>query len=198
MIYWIAYFFMKVLTWIFCPCKFIGRENIPSKGAFLVASNHVSNIDPFIIGSGFCRRLGYLAKEELFRNKVHNFFFRSVGAFPIKRGVSDLGAIKEILRRLKAGEPVLLFPEGTRTLYPAKRKIQAGVGLIAAKSNLPVVPVYIDGSQKVLPPGAKWLQRHPITITFGRPLRFTKDQREPPLAIAHKIMNEILSLSNSK
>ncbi len=194
MIYWLAHFCVKIFTWIFCPCKFIGRENIPTKGAFLVASNHVSNLDPFIIGLGFYRRLNYLAKEELFRSKLQKFFFRQVGAFPIKRGVSDLGAIKEVFRRLKSKEPILLFPEGTRTLDPGKRKIQAGIGLIAAKSNLPVVPVYIDGSEKVLPPGARWPKRHSITVRFGKPLFFTKDKKNPSLKIAQDVMNAILSL----
>ncbi len=194
MIYWFAYFLMKIFIFFCCPCKFIGRENIPTQGAFIVASNHVSNLDPFLVGSGFSRRLSYLAKEELFKGKVRSFFLYKVGAFPIKRGASDLGAIKEVFRRLKLGEPILLFPEGTRTLDASKRKIQAGVGLIALKSQLPVVPVFIDGSEKVLPPGAKRLIRHNVTIRFGKPLKFSREKTVSASNISQKIMQNILML----
>jgi len=194
MIYWLAYFFMKLLSWIFFPSKYIGRENIPTKGAFLIASNHISNLDPFIIGLGFHRRVSYLAKEELFRTHFKNFLFRQVGAFPIKRKAVDLGAIKEVFKRLKSGEPVLLFPEGTRTLDVSKRKIEAGVGLVAVKSNLPVVPVFIEGTQKVLPPGIRWPRRHPVKVIFGKPLKFVKEESYSD--VAHEIMNKILALSN--
>ncbi|VAX36988.1 Acyl-CoA:1-acyl-sn-glycerol-3-phosphate acyltransferase [hydrothermal vent metagenome] len=196
MIYWVSYFLIKLLSWIYFPCTFIGRENIPAKGAFLITSNHISNLDPFLIGSGFSRKLNYLAKEELFRTKFTNFFFRKVGAFPIKRGGADLGAIKEVFKRLKSEEPVLLFPEGTRTLDPAKRKIQAGVGLIAAKSGLPVIPVYINGSDKVLPAGAKWLKRNRVTVTFGKAFQFTKGK--PNISIAQEIMDNIFRLAETK
>ena len=196
MIYWISYVFIKLAIGLLCPCRFVGREHIPDRGGMIIASNHRSNLDPFLVGIAFHRRISYLAKEELFRRRLSNFFFKRVGAFPVRRGTSDLRAFKEVLRRLKVGSPVLLFPEGTRTLRAAERKVQAGVGLMAIKSRAPVVPVYIQGSDQALPPGAKWPRRKRITVRFGRPLFV--DASSTPEQAAGKIMRAILDLGQEE
>jgi len=196
MIYWISYVVIKLAIGLLCPYRFVGREHIPDQGGFIIASNHRSNLDPFLVGMAFHRRISYLAKEELFRTKLSDFFFRRVGAFPVRRGTSDLRAFKEVLRRLKAGSPVLLFPEGTRTLRAAERKVQAGVGLMALKSGAPVVPVYIQGSDQALPPGAKWPRRKRIMVRFGRPLRVNPSSSSDQAA--REIMRAILDLGKEE
>ncbi len=203
MIYWLGYAFWKSLSWIFYPLRVKGAENLPSRGVkprgghaplrggFILASNHQSYLDPMIIGLCFRRQLRYVAKKSLFRNRVFDFFLRGVGAFPIQRDSADTGAIKETLKRLQEGWPVVIFPEGTT--IKEQKKVHPGIGLIAAKSGVPVVPVFIRDSDKVLAPYDRFLKRHPVTVIFGRPKTYTKQTPYPD--IARQIIEEINSLA---
>ena len=161
-----------------------------------MAGNHISNLDPFILGICSWRRFSYVAKDSLFKNKFLAFLFYQVGAFPIRRETSDFRAIREILRRLKNGCPVIVFPEGTRIQSKKIKRVQAGVGFIAIKSGVPVVPAYLEGSDHALPLGAKWFRRHPIKIRIGPPLYFQDPKTYPEIA-ANQIMDKILALSKN-
>ncbi len=191
MIYWFAWVIWKGISALFFPRTIRGKENITLSGPFIIASNHLSNLDPMIIGLCFNRKLSYVAKDSLFKNNIFAFFLHKVGAFPIKRDSSDFRALRETLRRLKAGCPVVVFPEGTRqkSKEATQKKAPAGIGFMVAKSGLPVLPVYIKGSDKTMPPGAKGLKRHPVTVTFGAPLNFSKGQDFH--AISGEIMKKI-------
>ena len=158
MIYLITYYFTKLLSFLYFPRTVIGLENIPSQGGCILASNHISNIDPPILGITSPRRLNYVAKESLFENKLLGFFLRQLWAFPIKRDESDFRAMRHTLRCLKSAQPVLIFPEGTRGTTGRIKTVQAGIGFMAAKSGRPVIPVYIYDSDKVLPAKAKWFR----------------------------------------
>ena len=190
MIYWLGYVLWKFLSWIFYPLTIKGLENLPPQGGFIIASNHQSYLDPMIIGLCFRCRLTYVARDSIFKNRIFSFFLNGVGAVPIKRNSSDIGAIKEILKRLEAGCPVVIFPEGTR--LKERKGVHPGVGLLAVKSGLPVVPAFIRDSDKVLGPGAKFLRRHSITVIFGNPKTYTKQTPYPD--IARQIIQEINSL----
>ena len=187
MIYGIAWVIWEILRTLAFPLKVQGRENVPAQGACIFASNHLSYLDPMIIGGCFSRYISYMAKDSLFKNKVFAFFLKGVGAFPVKRESSDIGAIKEALKRLKAGCPLVLFPEGTR--LTSQKEIHPGVAFIAAKSGAPVVPVYIKGSDQVLPPGAKFLRRFPVSVSFGPPKIYSKETSYEE--VADRIMKEI-------
>ena len=193
MVYWISYVIIKLLSKIYFPCTFYGKEHLPRKGAFLIASNHLSNLDPIILGISLWRRFSYIAKDSLFKNKVLSFFLFQVGAFPIKRDTADFRAIRESLRRLRLGCPLILFPEGTRGVGREK-KPQAGIGLIAGKSQLPVIPALIEGSDQVLPPKARKLKRHQVIIKFGPPIHFSPQQSYEEMT--QEIMNHIYYLSS--
>jgi len=193
MSYWIFYFIMRVIDKIYFQSKFYNVENLPLDGHFIIATNHISNIDPFIMGICQKRRFSFLAKEELFKTAFKNWAFRQMGAFPIKRGTSDFKALRESLRRLKSGTPLILFPEVTRGTSNAEKRSQAGIGFIAIKANVPIVPAYIEGSDKALPSGAKWFKRHPVKVTFGEPLRFKKDTDFSE--ISQSVLNEIYLIS---
>lgn len=195
MIYIVSYFFFRVLSGLFFPATVIGRERLPVDQGFVIASNHISNLDPFILGISSGRRLSYVTKDSLFKNKIVGFFLPKVDAFPIKRGASDFRAMREILRRLKQNRPVVLFPEGTRKGAGKENRIHPGIGFVAAKSGAPVVPAYIKDSDKVMPPGAKMLRRHPVRVTFGDPLYFTADQSY--IEISRHIMDKIVLLAQS-
>ena len=150
-------------------------------------------MDPFILGLASRRRLSYVAKDSLFYNKFLRYLLYRVDAFPIKRGGADFRAMRETLRRLKKGVPIVLFPEGTRQGAGIERKIHEGIGFIVAKAGVPVIPAYIKDSEKVLFPGSRTLKRQRVTVIFGEPLHFTKKQSYAD--IAHQVMEMVSSLA---
>ena len=193
MIYWISYYILKISGQIFSPRTILGKEHLPKEGGFILASNHKSNLDPFLIGLCFHRRISYMAKDSLFQNPIVRFFLQHVEAFPVRRGASDARALRETLRRLKRGLPVVVFPEGTRQGSGAESKIHPGIGFLAVKGGVPVIPVHIDGSDKVLPPKSRIPKRGRVTISFGKPICFSEG---PPYRdIVISIMKEIEALS---
>lgn len=188
------YFFCRILVFIlsflFFPATFLGRENIPKKGGFILASNHISYLDPMVLAMASFRPLNFLAKEELFKNKIFGKLITWLGTFSIKRDSADISAVKESLKRLKKGNAVLVFPEGTR--IAKEKKIHPGIGLIAVKAAVPVIPVYIEGADRVLPLNAKWPKRHGVKVHFGSPVKFSA--QEDYSVITQKILDSIYSL----
>jgi len=168
MIYFITYFLTKVLSWVYFPFTAHQTNKIPRKGAFILASNHISNLDPVVLGICSVRRLEFMAKIELFKG-ILGFFLTNLGAFPVKRGEADFGAMREALRRLKLGRVVLIFVEGTRRIGNEPSKAQGGVGFLAMKSGVPIVPVFVQGTEKVMAPGTKFFKRGRVVATFGDP-----------------------------
>ena len=193
MFYWFSFYLIKALGAIFSPRSVAGGENLPVKGSYILASNHLSNLDPFLIGLSVGKRISYMAKDTLFLNPLLRFCLHRVEAFPVKRGASDVRALRESLRRLKKGLPVVVFPEGTRGGSGAEKRTQSGIGFLAVKGDAPVVPVHIGGSDQVLPRGAKFPKRGRVTVTFGRPVRFSDDQSYDGIVSA--IMDEIAGLT---
>lgn len=151
--------------------RVVGKEGLPTNGGVILAANHVSVVDPLFIGVAMVeRQLHFLAKEELFRSALFGALIRDLQAFPVRRGQVDHAAIKRCLRLLEAGETLLIFPEGTRGDGQALRGGSDGIGLLAARSGCPVVPVYVHGTERVLPKGRRIPRIHPVTVYFGQPL----------------------------
>ena len=192
MIYYFTYFLTKVLSFLFFPRTVKGLENVPSKGPYILASNHISNLDPVIMGISTPHRLRFMAKVELFKNPLMGWWLKQLWAFPIKRGESDFGALKQALKFLKEGYPVLLFPEGTRRMDDAPIPAQAGAGFLAMKSQVPIVPVYIQGSNLAMPPRSKSVKRFLTTVIYGKPFNVTDCPTYE--AAAQKILEEIYKI----
>lgn len=188
--YWLTTFLARVVSFCFFPCRVYGLENIPRKGGCIYASNHESNIDPVVLPVVSPRRMRFLAKDSLFAHPVLGCLIRFGGGIPLKRGVADRGALEQVLKSLKAGWPVLIFPQGTR----GGEKAQAGVGFLAVKSGVPVVPIYIEGTDKVMPKGAKFPKRSPVKVVFGKPVVFPSDASSPEAA--GQIMQAVLDLGS--
>ena len=174
MIYYIIYFATKVFSWVYFPFTAHHTDRIPRQGGFILASNHISNLDPVLLGICSVRRMNFMAKAELFKGAL-GFLLPRLGSFPIKRGEADFGAMREALRRLKEGCAVLIFVEGTRRIGNEPSKAQAGVGFLAMKSGVPIVPVYLQGTDKVMSPGTKFFKRGRVYATFGKPFYVTKE-----------------------
>jgi len=153
-----------------------GQKFIPHSGPVILASNHVSYIDPIIIGIAVRRPIRFMAKKELFGSPLFGWLIRRFGAFPVNRDRANLQAFKQAISLLGAGEVVAIFPEGTRGDGIHLRPAKSGIGLIAARTGAPVIPVFHTGTGKVFPRGA-WLPRlGRITIKFGMPCRFAGGQ----------------------
>ena len=193
MIYYFTCFFTKVLSFIYFPRTVKGWEHVPKKGAYILASNHISNLDPPILGISTPRRLHFMAKIELFKHPLVGWWLKKLWAFPVKRGEADFGALKEALKCLKKGQPVLVFPEGTRRMDNTPMKPQPGSGFLAMKSAVPVVPVYIHGSDRAMPPGSKGFKRSHITVTYGKP--FLLKESPSYESASQKILEEIYKLA---
>ncbi len=128
----------------------IGGENIPKeKGGYIIASNHVSNNDPPVVGITFKGKYTFMAKQELFEiNPLFTWLIKRLGAFPVKRGAKDNSAIEKALESLKDGRIFVIFPEGTRSKDGTLGHAKSGVTLIAAQAKVPVVPVFIKYGRK--------------------------------------------------
>jgi 1-acyl-sn-glycerol-3-phosphate acyltransferase len=177
---------------LFCRPRVTGVEQLPRQGPLLLASNHVSVLDPPMIGSMAPRPLQFMAKAELFRIPLLGPLIRRLNAHPVERDGADAGALRHALLLLREGKALLVFPEGTRGTEGTLGAGRAGAGLLAAHADAPVVPVYIQGSGRVLPKGARWPRRAPVVISFGPALRFRRGRgREHYQQISDEIMAAI-------
>jgi len=138
----------------------------------IIAANHCSNLDPIVLGAAFPRRLRYLAKSELFSFAPLGFAIRALGAVPAKR--EDMqgaaGALKFLLERVQKGESVLLFPEGKRSVDGKLKPLEGGVGLLAARTGVPVMPAFIHGTFQALPRESTDYKPVKIILSFGDPI----------------------------
>lgn len=150
--------------------RYSGRENIPKTGAVLVVSNHQSHFDPPLVGAGVGRRMNYLARETLFRFAPLGWLIHSLDAIPIDRDGLGLTGIKESLRRLKRGEMVLIFPEGTRTRDGDVAPFRPGFTVLAAHSNAWILPVAIAGAFEAWPRSRKLPSLGTIHVLYGKPI----------------------------
>ncbi len=140
---------VRIYYKIFFRSRIYGRENVPKSGGLLICVNHLSNNDAVLVGSNIKRRLRFMAKKELFKVPLLNVIVKKLGAFPIDRSISDIGAVRTALSILKGGDAMMIFPEGRRNKEFLPEKILPGAAMIAYKSNVPILPVYIDGKYKL-------------------------------------------------
>ena len=192
MIYLFTFYFTKLLSLLWFPRTVKGWEYVPKQGAYILASNHISNLDPPILGISTPRRLRFMAKIELFEPSIRGWWLKKLWAFPIRRGEGDFGALKQALKYLKEGDPVLLFPEGTRRMDDKPLTPQPGVGFLAMKSQVPIVPVYVKDSNRAMPPGAKFFTRACVSVTYGKAFHVTDCPTYE--AASQKILDEIYKL----
>jgi 1-acyl-sn-glycerol-3-phosphate acyltransferase len=149
-----------------------GREHVPATGPVLLVANHLSLLDPPLVGVATSRQLCFMAKEELFRVPGLGPLIRALGARPVRRDGGDRRALMAALGLLAEGRALLVFPEGTRGEEGRLGEAKPGVGMLAVLSGAPVVPVHIEGSGRVLPRGRAWPRLAKVRVTFGPPLSF--------------------------
>ena len=201
MLYAILKPILRVITLILWRLEARGAEQVPRTGPLLLVSNHISVLDPPLIGAVTPRPLTFLAKAELFDIPIFGRFIKAVNARPVRRGGSDARALKDALRVLEEGRALLVFPEGTRGPEGVLRAAKPGAGMLAVLSGAAVVPVYIVGSGRAMPRGAALPRPGKIRVRFGAPLHFKTgsggERKETYRAAADEMMRAIAQLQKS-
>lgn len=177
-----------------------GTENFPVDGPFLIAANHASHLDPPLVGCHVPRQMRFFARKSLWKNRVMAWWLNQVETIPVERDSGDVGAIKRVLQALKENRAIVLFPEGTRSLDGKLQKAKAGVGLMACKTGVPVVPCRIYGSFQAFGKGSAVPRfGSPVSIVFGAPIP-AADYDDPAAGkaryetAAQRIMDRIAAL----
>ncbi|MEI6604753.1 MAG: lysophospholipid acyltransferase family protein [Verrucomicrobiota bacterium] len=171
-IYWLGWVTLGSAFRAFYGLRIEGREHLITEGAVLVASNHQSYMDPPLLANLYDTPMFFLARKTLFRGFC-NWLYRQWGAFPLDQQKPDLAGLKHIIRLLKAGERVAIFPEGSRSMDGSIADAAPGVGFVAAKSGALIQPVRIRGAFEALPRGVTFLRPSRITLTIGPAIRLT-------------------------
>lgn len=171
--YWSALALVKAIVLVLVRVEVAGKENMPRQGPLIVASNHFNNADPPLLGATLPRRLVFMAKHEMFQWPVLGLMTRLAGAFPVRRSEADLGALREATSVLRRSQVLAMFPEGTRSKDGKLHKAEPGTALLALRSEVPVLPVAIAGTEDVvllrLPLDLLRLRRPHVRVVIGHP-----------------------------
>ncbi|HEX2233680.1 MAG TPA: 1-acylglycerol-3-phosphate O-acyltransferase [Thermoleophilaceae bacterium] len=180
LVYWPVYAVLKPALHLMFRLRRRGHRHIP-KGPVILAANHRSFLDPFIVACCLPRPIYFMAKQELFRNRLQGWLLNCLGAFPVRRGESDEESMETARQLLAAGKPVVIFPEGTRQRTGSLGNPKRGVGRLALETGAPVVPIAVKGSERAR---RGWLIRPvKVSIRCGAPLTFPRvEQPSPALA----------------
>lgn len=180
--YWF-YYLTKWTLWVLFHLGFglevRGQRHVPRRGAFILASNHLSYLDPPLLGAACPRRLAFLARADLFRAPLLAAFMRGVHVIALQREATDIAAVREALARLRRGDAVAIFPEGGRQFSGQLGSAKRGVALLAFAADVPIVPVFVRGTFEAWPPGARRLRRAKIRVAFGPPIPYTATTPPP-------------------
>ena len=172
-----------------------GTDNLPP-GPLILAPNHASYLDPPATGCGLFRVTYYLARHTLFKPPIASWLLPSIGSIPVNQNSPGPSSLKNIFEVFKNKGTLVLFPEGQRTYDGNLRKAEPGIGMIAARANVPVVPVHIIGSREAMPRNGRWHPFRPIRVVYGKPMRFSGDpkSRQDFQKFADEIMSAISKL----
>lgn len=198
LVYWFNVYWIRALVWLIVSKKVIGLENLPRRDPFLLVSNHLSNVDPFLIAAPLPRRMAWLTKVELFKIPFVGFMFRLCGMVPIRRFEADRAGLREALKTIKEGVVLGVFPEGTRSLTVKLQRGHEGTAYLALKAGVPIVPVAIWGTESVKIPRAFFRRNRGVQVHYGRPFTLErKNQRIDQKVLeegTEKIMEQIAAL----
>jgi 1-acyl-sn-glycerol-3-phosphate acyltransferase len=155
---------------LFGRIRIIGSSNIPRDRPYILAPVHRSNIDFALASLVTPRRMRYMGKDSIFKFKALNPFFHALGAFPVHRGAADREALRTSIAVIESGQPLVMFPEGTRQSGPVVQDLFDGTAYVAAKTGVPIVPVGIGGSEAAMPKGSKFIHPTKLVLVVGEPL----------------------------
>lgn len=169
-----------------------GREHVPKQGAYVLAAVHRSNVDIVVTGTVTRRRQRYMGKDSLWKRQPGSWVLTALGGFPVSRGTVDRLALQRCIDVLEAGEPLVLYPEGTRLSGPTVGELFDGAMYIASKAGVPVVPVGIAGTERAMAKGATMIRPSKVHLEIGSPIM-------PPVAIdGRRVSRDLLNQSTEQ
>ncbi|GAB5603783.1 lysophospholipid acyltransferase family protein [Thermus sp. FJN-A] len=170
-VYRACWFLARFLLTLLFGYRVEGAERVPAEGPVILASNHLSILDPIAVGAGVRRPVSFLARADVFRLPFLSWLLPRLYAIPVERGQSDLSAVKSAIRALERGMAFGIFPEGTRSRTGRLQPFKTGVAAIALRTGSPVVPVAVVGTDQAWPVGRKLFRlRRPIRVIYGEPI----------------------------
>jgi len=176
-LYWLTWVAVRLLATVLFRFRVSGAHHVPKTGGVLIAANHASYLDIPILGCGMFRRAWFMGRTDLFGGPAA-WLMRHMGWIPIRRERVDRTGFEEAIRRVKAGQAVVIYPEGGRSEDGRLQPGRPGVGIIVAATGCPVVPAFLAGTYDVLPPGSKWIRLRPIRVIYGVPVDFSALMKE--------------------
>src|SRR6267154_5625153 len=177
--YWLGYHFSRLIGRLFFRFRVVHRERMIQSGPVILAMNHQSYLDPPLAGTTCDRAIYFLARRTLLEVPLLGWVLPKLNVIPVNQEGVDRSAIKAVIRVLRAGNGVLVFPEGSRTMDGDLQAAEPGLGLIIAKTLAPVVPMRIFGAREALPRGGGRLRLVPITNVIGEPILFGAEDLQP-------------------
>jgi len=183
--------------WLLCKIWFrfsvVGKENLPSEEPYILAPVHRSYLDTPVGGMVTARRQRFLGKESLWRNRIVGRFLTIVGGFPVERGTADRAALRGCQEVLKRGEPMVMFPEGTRQHGPVVRVdlMHAGPAFVAVRAGVPLVPMGIAGTDHAMPGGSPLVWPIRVVMVVGEPIRPPAVEGRVPRRVVADLTEEL-------
>lgn len=199
-IYFLVCRFFRGVARAFFDIKVINHEKLIEEGPCIYVANHESFLDPPMLGQLFENEVFFLARKTLMNNKLMELALPHCNVIPIDQDRPDPASIMKLLRLVRSGNRVVVFPEGSRSEDGEMQEAMPGIGLIISKlASVPVQPIRIEGAWECLPPHSSKLKLAPITLSIGDPIPFTKEElnvrgRDAQLALGRKIMASIAAL----
>jgi 1-acyl-sn-glycerol-3-phosphate acyltransferase len=196
-LYGFSHALIRIIYEICFRGEIAGLENLPAKGGYIVASNHASHLDPPLVGLCLPQQATFFARKTLWKPGFASWWLDNVGTIPVDRdGGTDVAAIKRVLQTLKQGKVVILFPEGTRSRDGKLQSPKPGIGLIACRTGVPVVPARVFGSFDALGRDGRLHLGTPVSLRYGQPLKpedydRAEDGKERYARAAERIMAAI-------
>lgn len=184
--YRFVWYVVQGLLLAFFRVRVVGRRNVPRNGPFILSPIHRSNVDTPVVSAVTRRRLRYMGKESLWSSSITGWFFSTAGGFPVQRGSADREALRACKQVLERGEPLVLFPEGTRQHGPTVQPLFHGAAYLSCSTGAPILPVGIGGSEAAMPKGARMVRPKQITVVVGEPMwppEQTGERRVPRRAV---------------
>jgi len=197
--YWFFCNLSRLIARVFFRFRIVHPERMIESGPLLLASNHASYFDPPLVGICSGRAVYYLARKTLMEWPVFGRMFPDMNVIPVDRDGADMTAMKTVIRVVRAGNGMVVFPEGTRSADGRIQPGQAGIGFIIAKTLAPVLPVRIFGAHEAFPRNARFPRPSRITVVIGEPIHFTKEDvasgdREAYRQLSQRVMDAIAAL----
>lgn len=173
---------LAVMLRVYCRMRIEGRKNIPAAGPFILAPTHRSIIDTPIAGAVYRPRMRFMGADKWWAKPWLGKVLTALGAFPVTRGTADREALKRCIAVLEGGEPLVLFPEGERKSGAVVQPLFEGAAYLAMKTGVPIVPVGIGGSERVMPKGAKFIFPRKLHVIVGQPMHLPSPADSSPKA----------------